>query len=287
MTPRQDHWNTMATVRELQSRARKAFTKWRKEYANVTEKDRRSPVSHLCLTVLMRNNTITNARACEKALREHFIDWNELRVSPIAEVRDALESAQAPNAEQKAFALRRLLRELNGKYTKANFYFDLMDVPEVLPEPEPGEKPEPTDDDEDAEEALSRDTGLPPHPSIPGFVDMQRVLDQPVPLDPKLIHEKNGVHVCGIVWDDAERAPFATLWRVALAERFIEPELEGPAALERLRQVAPEKEHRDLFTFYALLHAQDNWPRIAKDSEKARARVKKTISAKEADVPAK
>jgi hypothetical protein len=263
------------TLRELQSKARKFFTKWKKDYAKIFEKDRRSPVSHLCLTILMRNNLITNAQKAEQALRERFIDWNEIRVSPVAEVIEALESVDTPHAEQKAYALRRFLRDVFGKYTKTNLYFDLMDIPEVIPEPVPGEKPEPSssDDDDEDDGMVTRESGLPDHPEVPGYVDMDKIIDQPMPLDPKLITEKNSTIVCNIAWDDAERGPFAVMWRVALAEGFIEPEHEGTAALQRLRQIAPDKE-RNLFAFYSILHAENNWPRISKDSDKLRKKVK-------------
>jgi hypothetical protein len=264
----------MATVRELQTKARKLFTKWRKEYAKYTDKDNRSPVTHLCLTVLMRNNNITNAQKAEQSLRKHFIDWNEIRVSPNAEIVQALDESETPQADKKASALKRLLADIFGKYTKTNLYFDLMDVPEIPPEPAPGEEPADDDDDED-DQAVTRESGLPPHTEIPGYVDMQRVLDQPVPLDPKLINEKNSVTVCGIAWDDAERAPFSAMRRVMVSEGVIEPELEGPEALARLRQVAPDKE-RELFAFYAILHAQQNWPKIGKGTSRKRTTKKKT-----------
>ncbi|MCA8916784.1 MAG: hypothetical protein KDB90_15430 [Planctomycetes bacterium] len=266
----------MATVRELQTKARKLYLKWKKDYAKGLEKDQRSPVSHLCLTILLRNNTVTNAAKAEQALRTRFVDWNEIRVSPVAEVRDALEEAGTPNAEQKAYALRRFLRDVFGKFTKTNLYFDLMEIPEVVPELLPGEKaPETDDDDEDAEEAVTRESGLPPHPEVPGYVDMVRILDQPMPLDPKLIMEKNAITVCSVAWDDAERGPFSIIWRVALAEGLIEPEYEGTEALSRLRnQIAPEKE-RDEFAFYAILHAENNWPKISKAADKVRKKVAK------------
>ncbi|MCA8913063.1 MAG: hypothetical protein KDB82_15285 [Planctomycetes bacterium] len=266
----------MATLRELQTKARKAYTKWKKDYSKGLEKDPRSPVSHLCFSILLRNNSITNTKQAEQALRDRFVDWNEIRVSPIAEVRDALEAVGTPHAEQKAYALRRFLRDVFSKFTKTNLYFDLMEVPEVVPELAPGEEPaSDDDDDEDAEEAVTRESGLPDHPEIPGYVDMRRIMDQPMPLDPKLINEKNSVGVCSVAWDDAERGPFSLLWRVALAEGYIEPEYEGVEALQRLRQIAPEKE-RDEFAFYSILHAEHQWPKISKAAEKLRKKVAKT-----------
>lgn len=267
----------MATVRELQTKARKALAKWKKDYAKALAKDNTSPVSHLCLTILMRNNNITNANKSHMALRDRFVDWNEIRVSPIAEVRDALEEVECPNAEQKAYALRRFLRDVFGKFTKTNLYFDKMDVPEVLPELAPGETSDSNDDDDDEDsDAVTRESGLPDHPEIPGFVDMHKIIDQPVPLDPKLIMEKNAISIGSVVWDDVEKSPFSTMWRVCIAEGLIEPELEGIEAMQRLRQIAPEKE-RDEFAFYAIIHAENNWPKISKTADRTR---KKAVKAK-------
>lgn len=281
----------MPTLRDLQGKARKLMAAWRKEAADVLKKDKRSPASHLCMSILMRNNSITNARQAEAALRERFVDWNEIRVSPIAEVQAVLEECGTPSAENKAYALRRFLRDVFSKYTKTNLYFDMMDIPEVVPVPVPGVEPLPgvapaVEADEDEEdEAVSRESGLPPHPEIPGFVDMRKIIEQPMPLDPKLIAEKNGIHVAGITWDDAERGPFGALWRVALVHGLVEPKDEAVAALGRLREVTKnfEKE-RDQFAFYAIVHAQQSWPAISAKSDQMRAKYRRKDD--EEEIPA-
>lgn len=280
----------MATLREMQSKAKKLLATWKKEAADVLKKDKRSPVSRLCMTILLRNNSITNALKAESALRKRFVDWNEIRVSPIAEVQEVLESCGTPNAENKAYALRRFLRDLVGKYTKTNLYFDLMDIPEVIPVPEPGEAPaagsSSDSDDDDDDDLVSRESGLPNHQEIPGFVDMQKIIDQPLPLDPKLITEKNGLHVASITWDDAERAPFAALWRVALVGGVLEPQLSATEALGKLRGIAPEKE-RDQFAFYGLIHAEENWAAVNSKFDQLRAKHKKKDETDEEEAPRK
>ncbi len=276
----------MPTLRELQSKAKKLLVTWRKEADAALKKDRRSPVSHLCMSILMRNNSITNARQAEHALRKRFVDWNEIRVSPIAEVQDVLEECGTPGADSKAYALRRFLRDVFSKYTKTNLYFDLMEIPEIVPVPVPGDPAIPGsmeaaaaaaaasgDDDED-DDMVSRESGLPNHPVIPGFVDMDKIIDQPMPLDAKLINEKNGIHVASISWDDSEKGPFSALWRVALVEGLVEPQSSAGEALGKLRLVAPEKE-RDHFAFHAIVHAQLNWPTISSKSDQLRAKYKK------------
>lgn len=269
----------MPTLRELQSKAKKLLVSWRKEAADGFKKDKRSPVSHLCASILMRNNSIINAGKAEAALRKRFVDWNEIRVSPIAEVQEVLEEAGTPSADSKAYALRRFLRDVFSKYTKTNLYFDLMDIPEIVPIPmnadgTPAAPVAGGDDDDEDDDAVSRESGLPPHLEIPGFVDMNRIIDQPMPLDPKLINEKNGIHVAGITWDDSERGPFVALWRVALVNGLVEPQLSAQEALSKLRTIAPEKE-RDHFAYFAILHAELNWPSVSSKSDQLRAKYKK------------
>ena len=259
----------MATLREQQSKAKKLLAGWKKEFDSLVKNDRRSPVTHLCTCVLMRNNGINNAKQALQALRERFVDWNEIRVSPVAEVEEAFNSVGTPAPDQKAYALRRFLRDLFSKYIKANLNFDLIDIPEVvIPKEDQTEEEIP-----EGEEPVSRDSGLPPHLEIAGFVDMERVINQPIPLDPKLIIEKNGIHVCAMAFDDCERAPFSTIWKVALAEKLIEPELDAPAALARIRQIAPDKE-MDAFAFYAILFAEANWTKVRADADSLRKKVK-------------
>ncbi|MCC6466165.1 MAG: hypothetical protein IT463_12565 [Planctomycetes bacterium] len=264
----------MATTRELQGKAKKLLAQWKKDGQDLLKNDRRSPASHLCMSILLRGNTQQNARALDKALRERFVDWNEIRVSPIAEVAEVLQEAGAPSAEAKAYALRRFLRDLFGKYTKTSLYYDLLEIPAVVPVPVPGEVPADgsapvvaaAGDEDEEDEAVSRESGLPPHPEVPGYVDMDRILAQPIPLDPKLITEKNGAHVASIAWDDAERGPFNALWRVALVSGLVEPQVPAAEALQKLRGIAPEKE-RDQFAFYGLLYAEENWPQVSKQSD--------------------
>lgn len=268
----------MATVRDLQSKAKKLLGQWRRYDNSVLAKDERSSVSHLCMTILMRNNSVRNSNQAEKALRERFADWNEIRVSPIAEVVEVLEKHGVPSAEEKAYALRRFLRDLFSKYTKTNLNFDRMEVPEVVPvvpkdpkDPKDKETVPVVDDsgDDDDDEPVSRESGLPNDPKTPGFVDMERILGEPVPLDPKLINEKNGIHVAAIAWDDALRGPFSAVWRVALAEGLVEPDLPPAEALMRLRQVAPEKELA-AFAFYSIIHAEQHWGEITKEASRLR-----------------
>lgn len=265
----------MASVRDLQAKAKKLLATWKRQIDPQLKKDNRSPVTHLCMTVLMRNSSYKTAHAAVQVLRERFADWNEVRVTPIAEVEAVLNEAKVPNARAKAFALRRFLRDLFSKYTKTNLNFDLIEVPEapVVVVPKEGEKAPAAssddDEDEDGEEHVTRESGLPLHPTVPGYVDGDKIMADPIPLDPKLIVEKNGIHVAGIAYDDATRAPFAAIWKVALANGLIEPELDAFAALGRLRQTLPEKEPA-AFAFYAILHAEESWAEITKKADALR-----------------
>lgn len=269
----------MASARDLQGKAKKLLSTWKRQLDPQLKKDNRSPVTHLCMTVLMRNSSYKTAHSAVLALREAFADWNEIRVTPIAEVQSVLERAHVPNARSKAFALRRFLRDLFGKYTKTNLNFDKIEVPEapvvVAPKegaPKDGTAPAASssdDDDDDGEEHVTRESGLPLHPTIPGYVDGDKIMADPIPLDPKLIIEKNGIHVAAIAYDDATRGPFGAIWKVALANGLVEPELDAIAALGRLRQVMPDKEPA-AFAFYAIVHAEEDWTEISKKADALR-----------------
>ncbi len=264
----------MASVRDLQTKAKKLLATWRRQLEADLKKDERSTVTHLCMTILMRNSTYKTAHGAVLALRERFADWNEIRVTPIAEVAVVLEDAKVPAARAKAFSLRRFLRDLFSKYTKTNLNFDKIEVPEapvILPPNKDGTPATPAadDDDEDGEEHTTRESGLPLHPTVPGYVDGDKIMTDPIPLDPKLIIEKNGIHVAAIAYDDAGRAPFGAIWKLALTTGLVEPELDAYQALGRIRQVMPEKEPA-AFAFYAMMHAMGDWADITKKADALR-----------------
>ena len=265
----------MASVRDLQAKAKKLLSNWKRELDPALKKDNRSTVTHLCMTVLMRNSNYKTAHTAVQALRERFADWNEIRVTPIAEVAVVLEEAKVPEPRAKSFSLRRFLRDLFSKYTKTNLNFDKIEVPEapvVLPpnkDGSPAVQPASDDDDEDGEEHTTRESGLPLHPTVPGYVDGDKIMTDPIPLDPKLIIEKNGIHVAAVAYDDATRGPFGAIWKVALANGLVDPELDAFAALGRLRQFMPEKEPA-AFAFYAIVHAQENWAEVTKKADALR-----------------
>ncbi|GIK53774.1 MAG: hypothetical protein HPKKFMNG_02602 [Planctomycetes bacterium] len=262
----------MASVRDLQAKAKKLLATWKKQLdGGLLKKDESSPVTHLCMTILMRNGSARTATSALNELRKRFADWNEIRVSPIAEVEEVLEKADLPNARAKAFALRRFLRDLFSKYTKTNLNFDKIEIPEapVVVAPKEGSAAAADDDEGDDDEPVSRESGLPPHPSVPGYVDGDKIMGDPIPLDPKLITEKNGIHVAAIAYDDCERGPFAALWKLSLFYGLVEPELDAQAALGRLRQVIPEKEPA-AFAFYGMLHAREDWAEITKKADALR-----------------
>ena len=110
----------MATIRDLQAKARKALVKWRKDYAGDLAKDKRSPVSHLCLTILLRNNSVTNAQKAEMALRTRFVDWNEIRVSSPREIAEAIGDI-LPDADARGQRMIDFLQEV----FETTFSFDL------------------------------------------------------------------------------------------------------------------------------------------------------------------
>ena len=59
--------------------------------------------------------TRAQAEAAMEAFRSGFFDWNEVRVSPVAEIQGVFEKLGIPDTEERAYRLRRFLRQLFEK----------------------------------------------------------------------------------------------------------------------------------------------------------------------------
>jgi len=69
------------------------------------------PVEHVLRTILSEESTASQVDQAMRRLREHFVDWNDLRVSRPREVREAL-GADFPGVGQKARVIPRLLDQV-------------------------------------------------------------------------------------------------------------------------------------------------------------------------------
>jgi endonuclease-3 len=85
----------------------------KKRYKLEPRTDRLSVLEAVVYGICHEGTTREQANQALNRFRDHFFDWNEVRVSSIEEIRDVL--AGQPDAEERATSLRRFLRQLFEK----------------------------------------------------------------------------------------------------------------------------------------------------------------------------
>src|SRR4051812_41594079 len=85
----------------------------KKRYKLEPRTDRLSVLEAIVYGICHEGTTREQANQALNRFRDHFFDWNEVRVSSIEEIRDVL--AGQPDAEERATSLRRFLRQLFEK----------------------------------------------------------------------------------------------------------------------------------------------------------------------------
>ena len=95
-------------------RVKRLFSRLRQEYGTVQLPDPSDPIDALVLGLLSRETPQSNASRAVESLFQVMVDYNEMRVSTIAEIRQQIQS-HVPNASKRADAIR---RALNAVYRK-------------------------------------------------------------------------------------------------------------------------------------------------------------------------
>ncbi|MCI0589503.1 MAG: hypothetical protein L0323_22030 [Planctomycetes bacterium] len=72
-------------------------------------------LDRLLLLLLSKDATAQRAQAALERLRRDFVDWNELRVSPVFEIQRSLEPLEEGDVSPKADRLRRLVSRVFEK----------------------------------------------------------------------------------------------------------------------------------------------------------------------------
>ncbi len=72
-------------------------------------------LDRLLLLLLAKDATAQRAQAALERLRRDFVDWNELRVSPVFEIQRSLEPLEEGDVSPKADRLRRLVSRVFEK----------------------------------------------------------------------------------------------------------------------------------------------------------------------------
>lgn len=111
----------MPTATNKQRLLNQLFARLTKRYGAGGD-DARPVLEQFLYGICREGSTRERADRAFKALQERFFDWNEIRVSSVREVGDAL--SDLPDAEQRAERLIRFLQEVFEK----RFGFDLEDL---------------------------------------------------------------------------------------------------------------------------------------------------------------
>src|SRR2546425_7790879 len=82
----------------------------KKKYESPAHREPLPVLEHLILGILSDGTTTTKADAAFQRLKTQYFDWNEVRVSAVVELQEALK--ELPDAEQRAVRLKGCLRHL-------------------------------------------------------------------------------------------------------------------------------------------------------------------------------
>lgn len=79
-----------------------------------------SQLDQLVFAILAADNPVTNARKAIKDFKEDFVDWNEVRVSTVRQLEDALEAARIEPAARHAEHLKGFLEKTFHEVSRVN-----------------------------------------------------------------------------------------------------------------------------------------------------------------------
>lgn len=82
----------------------------KKKYESPPKREPVSVLEHLVLGILSDGTTTAKSDTVFERLKKNYFDWNEVRVSSIVELQEAL--AELPDAEQRAVRLKSCLKHL-------------------------------------------------------------------------------------------------------------------------------------------------------------------------------
>jgi endonuclease-3 len=91
----------------------------RKQYDSPKRRESLPVLEHLIMAVLADGTTTDKADAVFARLKSNYFDWNEVRVSAVAELQEAL--SELPDPEQRAARLKSCLKYI----FETNYSFDL------------------------------------------------------------------------------------------------------------------------------------------------------------------
>lgn len=192
------------------------------------EDSRRSTVTRLLCSVLVKHGSATAAKRAQELIQKTFLDWNEVRISEKRQLISVLTDAGYRRAPECARDLLQILKDIYEQHNIANFDFDVLDKTLFA-------QPIPADPTEAPDTTTIREEGLPKHAEIPGFLDGERLVRDTSRLDGKLIDAKNGDAILATVFDNPSHTTARIVWAVALSEGLVQEGLTEAEAIPAMR----------------------------------------------------
>ena len=93
------------------------------EFGGPDELDEPRPLEQLLLLILSRGADIKKSRSAMRRLQSEYVDWNELRVSGVFEIRKHLKVLGARSIGDKAEQIRELLSTVYERFNKLSLDF--------------------------------------------------------------------------------------------------------------------------------------------------------------------
>ena len=95
----------------------------KKAYGGPDELDEARPLDQLILLILSRSIPIAKARLVMRRLRAEYVDWNEVRVSGVYEIKRTLSPIGVRKSGQRAAEIRDLLGTVYNRFNKLSLDF--------------------------------------------------------------------------------------------------------------------------------------------------------------------
>jgi endonuclease-3 len=150
-----------------------------------------TPLDHLVYGIIAGNSPMQKARAAFEALKESYVDWNELRVAEAREIVEHLDGlGERADLYPRAELLRRTLQGL----------FDARDTVRIELE-KTGARPE---EEQEVVRALGTVPGL--SPGLVGAAMARAVAEPPVRLSPGMVRVAQRIGVIPRAGGDAKHA---------------------------------------------------------------------------------
>ncbi len=194
--------------------------------------DDRSAMTRLMSALAIRCLGVAQGRKAITALRENFVDWNEIRICERREVVSVL-AASGTTVEQAQVASIELQSALTDVYNHCyvvNFEFEVLDEAmfSKLVAVE-GQEPPP-------DLPTIRDEGLPKHPTIAGFLDAHRLLTETTKLDGKLLRLKNTDQPFVTAFENPGKPLASIVWAVAMRLGIVTGDVLPAEAMRAIRE---------------------------------------------------